>query len=183
MRRHFLLNKVVSLAVCFGVLLSGSASALDGARGKLARDIELSGAGHLTGSVCTPEGLPIANKQVHLKYQGAVVAETTSGRDGSFAFSGVRGGVHELCVDSTTTQLRLWSHGSAPAGAGRQVAVAVGDEIVRGQMGTPVVPFAPGYGFMTLVAVTSVAAATTGLILAADARNDLDDLRDQLASP
>ncbi|MFM7057793.1 MAG: hypothetical protein ACKO2P_12815 [Planctomycetota bacterium] len=183
MRRHSLLNKVVSLAVCCGVLLTQSAFAFDGAGGQIARDVELSGAGHLTGAVCTTEGLPLSGKQVQLKYQGTVVAETTSGRDGQFAFSGVRGGVHELCVDTTTSQVRLWKHGTAPAGANRQVSVAVGDKLVRGQMGPGVVPFAPGYGFMTMVSIASVAVATTAVIIAVEADSDADDLRAQLASP
>lgn len=183
MRRHSLLNKVVSLAVCCGVLLTQSAFAFDGPGGQIARDVELSGAGHLSGTVCTTEGLPLVGKQVQLKYQGAVVAETTSGRDGQFAFSGVRGGVHELCVDSTASPVRLWKHGTAPAGANRKLAVAVGDNVVRGQFGGGVVPFAPGYGFMTMVSLASVAVATTAIIIAVDASNDADDLRAQLASP
>lgn len=183
MRRHFLLNKVVSLAVCFGMLLTNSAFAFDGPVGQIARDVELSGAGHLTGAVCTTEGLPLAGKQVQLKHQGTVVAETTSGRNGQFAFSGVRGGMHELCVDSASSPVRLWKHGTAPAGANRQISVTVGENVVRGQMGPGVVPFAPGYGFMTLVSLTSVAVATTAIIIAVDADNDADDLRAQLASP
>jgi hypothetical protein len=91
--------------------------------------------------------------------------------------------MHELCVDSASSQVRLWKHGTAPAGANRQISVTVGDDVVRGQMGPGVVPFAPGYGFMTLVSLTSVAVATTAIIIAVDADNDVDDLRAQLASP
>jgi hypothetical protein len=179
-----MLKKFVSVAVCCGLLLSSSASAFEGARAQAARDVELSGAGHLSGTVCTPEGIPVSGKAVTLKYQGAVVAETTSGANGDFAFSGVRGGVHELSVGSSSTPLRLWKHGSAPAGAGRQVAVAVGEPIVRGQNGfVSPAAFAPGYGFMTGVAIVATGAAITGLVVAADAKNDLDDLRDSLASP
>ena len=184
MRIHCMLKKFVSVAVCCGLLLSGSASAFEGARSQVARDVELSGAGHLSGTVCSPEGIPLSGKSVSLKYQGAVVAETTSGPNGDFAFSGVRGGVHELSVDSTTAPLRLWKHGSAPAGAGRQVAVAVGNPVVRGQNSfVSPAAFAPGYGFMTGVAIVATGAAITGLVLAVDARNDLDDLQDSLASP
>ncbi|MFM7038401.1 MAG: hypothetical protein ACKO2L_11835 [Planctomycetaceae bacterium] len=183
MKRHSLLNKIVSLAVCCGALLSHSAVAFEGPGSQIARDVELSGAGHLTGAVCTPEGLPLTGRNVQLKYQGAVVAETTSGRDGQFAFSGVRGGVHELSVDSTSSQVRLWKHGTAPVGANRQVAVTVGDSLVRGQMGPGFVPFAPGFGFMTAVSIASVAVATTSVVVAVDAQNEADDLRAQLSSP
>jgi hypothetical protein len=55
--------------------------------------------------------------------------------------------------------------------------------MVRGQFGGGVVPFAPGYGFMTMVSLTSVAVATTAIIIAVDADNEADDLRAQLASP
>lgn len=183
MKRHSLLKKIVSLAVCCGALLSHSAIALEGPASQIARDVELSSAGHLTGAVYTPEGLPLTGKKVQLKYQGAVVAETTSGRDGQFAFSGVRGGVHELAVDSTSSQVRLWKHGTAPAGANRQVAVSAGEGVVRGQMGAAILPFAPGAGFMTAVTVASVAVATTSVVVAVDSQNEADDLRALLSSP
>lgn len=184
MKIRCMLKNAVSFAVCCGLLLSGSVSAFENARAQVARDVELSGAGHLSGTVCTPEGIPLSGRPVLLKYQGAVVAETKSGSNGDFAFSGVRGGVHELSVGSTSTPLRLWKHGSAPAGAGRQVALAVGDPVVRGQ-NSFVSPgaFAPGYGFMTGVALVSTAAAITGLAIAYDAKDDVRDLKQELASP
>lgn len=184
MRIHCMLKKFVSVAVCCGLLLSSSAFAFEGARAQVARDVELSGAGHLSGTVCTPEGIPVSGKAVTLKYQGAVVAETTSGKNGDFAFSGVRGGVHEISVGSSSTPLRLWKHGSAPAGAGRQVAVAVGEPIVRGQLGVlSPAAFAPGYGFMTGVAIVATAGAVTGAVMAVEARQERDDLLESLASP
>lgn len=183
MKIHSVLKQLVSVAVCCGLLLSNSASAFNGTRSQTAKDVELSGAGHLNGTVCTPDGVPLPGRTVTLKYQGNVVAETSSGQNGDFAFSGVRGGVHELTVGSSSTPLRLWKHGSAPANSGRQVAVAVGSPVVRGQSYMPPGAFMPGYGFMTAVALVATAGAITGLVIAVDAKEDLDDLRDQLASP
>ncbi len=179
MRKDTLLNRIASIAVCFGILLSNAASAFDGVRSQIARDVELSRQGSLSGHVCSPAGVPIANAAVQLKYQGTTIAETVTNDGGDFLITGVRGGAHELNVGSVSTQLRLWKSGTAPEAAGDTVTVAADEFVVRGQYQdgpTAYVPYAPGFGFMTFVTLASVAVATTAIVIAVDAQNDVDNI-------
>jgi len=183
MRKNTLLNRITSIAVCFGILLSNAASGFDGVRSQIARDVELSRQGSLSGHVCSPAGVPISNAAVQLKYQGTTIAETTTNDRGDFLITGVRGGAHDLNVGSVATQLRLWKSGTAPDGAGDTVTIAASEFVVRGQyqdcdVNQPAafVPYAPGFGFMTFVTLASVAVATTAIVIAVDAQNDVDNI-------
>ena len=181
MRKNTLLTRITSIAVCFGILISNAASGFDGIRSQIARDVELSRQGGLSGHVCSPAGIPISNAAVQLKYQGTIIAETTTNDQGNFLITGVRGGAHDLNVGSVSTQLRLWKSGTAPEGAGDDVTIAASEFVVRGQYqdanpSGAFVPYAPGFGFMTFVTLASVAVATTAIVIAVEAQNDVDNI-------
>lgn len=190
MRKHTFLHKAASLAVCFGILLSSNASAFDGARKQVARDIELTSDGTLQGQVRTSEGQLVENAEVELRYQGTPIARTTTGARGEFFITGVRGGAHDLHVGSMASPIRLWKNGTAPEGSVEGVVVAGDENIVRGQAcdpygapGNACPPTSSGFGLIDVVTLAMLGTAAAGLVIAIDNHNDIDDLKNQLASP
>lgn len=192
MRKHTLLTKAASIAVCFGILLSGPASALGGSPASTVRDVELSADGTLYGQVFTSEGKSVGNAQIELRFKGAAVARTATVADGQFAVTGVRGGVHDIAVGSLTTPVRLWKHGTAPDGALPGIIVSGNEHVVRGQAcdmyGNPIDPCntcppSSGFGLIDVVTLAMLGTAVAGLVIAIDTNNQLDDLEAQLASP
>ena len=105
MRKHTILVKAASIAVCFGFLLSSTASAFEGSRSQVARDVELTSDGTLHGQIYTSEGRVVENAPIELRYQGTTVARAMTGQNGDFAITGVRGGAHDLSIG--TARLRF----------------------------------------------------------------------------
>lgn len=173
------------MAVCFGLFLTNVASAFDGAPAKTARDVELTTDGTLQGQVCTSEGLPIARAAVELRYQGTSIARTTTGSQGDFVITGVRGGAHELAIGSSSTPVRLWKNGTAPEGAVDGVVVATSENVVRGQSpdGQPIYPPTSGFGLIDVVTLTMLGTSVATLIIAVKTHEDVHELEDKLASP
>lgn len=183
MKLHTMLTKAASLAVCFGVLMSGPVMA--GAE-SIIRDVEISEDGTLYGVVHNSAGHAVASAPVQLKYQGKPVAVTASNAEGRFAISGVRGGAHELTVGSSSSPVRLWANGTAPKTATRGIAVAADQTVVRGQNYDGYGPTAgpAGFGMLDVITVATVGAAAGALVFAIDNNNKLDDIEAQLlASP
>lgn len=190
MRKQTFLHKAASLAVCFGILLSSSAKAFEGGRKQVARDVELTTDGALQGQVRTSEGHPVDNAVVELRYQGTPIARTTTGARGEFFITGVRGGAHELHVGSMASPVRLWKSGTAPEGAVEGVVVSADENIVRGQQCDPYgapcntcPPTSSGFGLIDVVTLAMLGTAVAGLVVAIDNHQDIDDLKNQLASP
>lgn len=184
MRTHTLLTKVTSLAVCFGVLLSGPVMA--GSNG-IIKDVELSKEGVLYGQVYTPQGQVVPNAVVQLRYQGTAVAAARCNPEGQFAISGVRGGAHEVVVGPLRNPVRLWAEGAAPKSATKGMIVAIDETIVRGQdvyCEPGCEPTPAGFGMLDVITLATVGAAVGALVVAIDNNNKLDDLEAALpASP
>lgn len=152
--------------------------AFSDARPTLPRDVELTMDGSLRGQVYTPEQHPVENAQIELRYQGTTIARTTTGPDGDFLITGVRGGAHEVAVGAMTSSVRLWKHGTAPNGAVNGVVVAAGEDIVRGQsfdpygnrggFGQP----SSGFGLNDVVALALIGAAATAVVIAIEEHKD-----------
>ena len=181
MRTHTLLTKVASVAVCFGVLLSGPVMA--GANG-IIKDVELSKDGVLYGQVYTPTGQVVPNAVVKLQYQGKAVAAARSNEKGQFAISGVRGGAHEVVVGPLRNPVRLWAHGSAPKSATRGIVLPVDEAIVRGQECDDCAPTS-GFGMLDVITLATVGASVGALVISIDNNNKLDKIQGQIvpASP
>ncbi len=183
MKLHTMLTKAASLAVCFGVLLSGPVMA--GAESMI-RDVEISKDGTLYGVVHNAQGQAVAAAPVQLKYHGKAVAATSSNADGRFAITGVRGGAHELMVGSSSSPVRLWANGTAPKTATQGIAVAANEAVVRGQSYEtyPGATGPSGFGMLDVITVATVGAAAGALVFAIDNNNKLDDIETRLlASP
>ena len=190
MRKHTILVKAASIAVCFGILLSSTASAFEGGRAQVARDVELTGDGTLYGQIYTSEGRVVENAAVELRYQGTTVARAMTGENGDFAITGVRGGAHDLSIGTATTSVRLWKNGTAPVGAVDSLVFAGDENIVRGQAcdeyGNPCNTCAPpssGFGLIDVVTLAMVGTAVTALVYTIKTNEDVKDLKKQLASP
>jgi len=190
MRKHNVLAQAVSIAVCFGILLSNSAFGYDGPQTQVARDVELTASGALQGQVFTSEGRPVENALVELRYQGTAVARTTTGPQGDFLITGVRGGAHSLSIGSINSPVRLWKNGTAPEGAGDSIVVAASENVVRGQVydeyGNAAAccpPTSSGFGLIDVVTLAMLATSVTALVYVIDLHDDLNDLEAKLASP
>ena len=192
MRKHTILAKAASVAVCFGILLSSTASAFEGGHSPVARDVELTGNGTLYGHIYTSEGRAVENAAIELQYQGTTVARAMTGAEGDFAITGVRGGAHNLAIGNATTSVRLWKSGTAPAGAVESVVFAGDENVVRGQAydeygncdsGNTCPPASSGFGLIDVVTLAMLGTSTTAMIYAIKIHREVDDCCDRPASP
>jgi hypothetical protein len=89
----------------------------------------------LVGQVVDPQGTPMPGAPVSLRSQGKQLAATKTGKQGYFAFKGVRGGVYQIATRDGQGVYRMWSPGTAPPAAEQGALVVAGNEVVRGQEG------------------------------------------------
>lgn len=176
MRTHTLLTKIASLAVCFGVVLSGPVMA--GGNG-IIKDVELTKDGVLYGQVHTAKGKVVPNAVVQLRYKGQAVAAAKSNERGQFAVSGVRPGAHELVVGPLRSPVRLWNAGTAPRSAKNSAVLAVDETIIRGQdvyCDDNCPPPSSGFGLLDVVTLATMGSAVGALVIGIDNSNKLDDI-------
>lgn len=189
MRTHSLLTRAASVAVCFGILLSGPLPAFGGNSGRAVRDVELSSDGTLYGQVVTAEGHVVGDAVVELRYEGQAVARTASAANGAFAITGVRGGVHQLAVGSSSSTVRLWQNGTAPQGAVEGIVITGSESVVRAQNYDPygdpcnTCPPSSGFGLIDVVTLAMLGTSTAALVIAIDNNDKLDDIADDVGSP
>jgi hypothetical protein len=191
MQKYTFLNKAASIAVCFGIMLSNAMHAFADGNRTLPRDVELTAEGSLRGQVLTSEQRPVENAQIELRYKGQTIARTTTGPEGDFLITEVRGGSHEVIVGSLNSQVRLWKNGTAPETALNGIVVAASENIVRGQAYDPYYSQyedqwaygqpSSGFGLADIVALAVIGAAATAVVIAIEDNND--DAPAQVASP
>lgn len=87
----------------------------------------------LTGRVLDQQGAPQADTPVALLAGGRKLQETTTERDGSFAFANLRGGVYQVVSTGAVGVCRVWMPGTAPPSAQPAVMIVAGQDLVRGQ--------------------------------------------------
>lgn len=178
MRTHTLLNRAASIAVCFGILLSGPAMA---GESRVIRDVQLTQQGKFQGQVLTPAGKSVTNAVVQLRFRGTPVAAAKTDAQGRFAISGVRAGAHEVVTGAVHSPVRLWSYGTAPRGARTGMVVAIDETVVRGQdycepgCETGCAPTS-GFGMLDVITLATVGAAVGALVVGIDNNNKLEDL-------
>ena len=90
----------------------------------------------MIGQVVDPQGTPVPGAPVSLRSQGKQLVAIKSGKEGYFAFKGVRGGVYQIVTRDGQGTYRVWSPGTAPPAAEEGALVIAGSEVVRGQEGT-----------------------------------------------
>jgi hypothetical protein len=77
-------------------------------------DVALHQTGVLRGLVVDGQGASTSDVEVALVQRGKVVATTRSAIDGSFAVSGLQGGVYQVSTRGGVGTLRLWAPHTAP---------------------------------------------------------------------
>lgn len=186
MRTHSFFTKLVTLSVCFGVMLSGPAFA---GASSVIKDIALSDSGTLFGQVTNSAGQPMSDTLVRLRYQGKAVAVARSNNKGQFAINGVRPGAHDLSTGGLNTPVRVWKQGTAPKGALKGILIAGEETVIRGQdmyvedeycETCPPGVGASGFGLLDVITLATVGAAVGGLVVGINNSNKIDDLEDAI---
>lgn len=177
MRTHTLLSRAASIAVCFGILLSGPAMA---GESRVIRDVQLTQQAKFQGQVLTPAGKSVSNAVVQLRFRGTPIAAAKTDNQGRFVISNVRAGAHELVTGTVHSPVRLWSYGTAPRGARTGMVVAIDETIVRGQdyceTGCETGCAPSGFGMLDVITLATVGAAVGALVVGIDNNNKLEDL-------
>ena len=130
MRFETLLTGLVVTTLQYGILAAGVSAS---AGRTVISDVQLSEHGQLIGQVCTAHGTHVPDVHVVLRYGGDTIAAVRADNHGKFAFSGVRGGVHEIVWSGRSRVVRLWLNDAAPLAAIPAVALTAGGPILRGQ--------------------------------------------------
>lgn len=98
-------------------------------------DVALRDGGLLVGQVVNDQGTPVASVPVSIRSQDRELALAKTGKEGYFAFKGLRGGVYQLVADRGHGVYRVWSPGTAPPAAQEGALLVNSDQVVRGQSG------------------------------------------------
>jgi hypothetical protein len=108
-------------------------------------DVALRDGGVLVGQIVNGQNAPQSGIRVSLQdTQNREVAAAVTDRQGSFAISGVRGGVYQLVTPQGRQIYRVWSSGMAPPSAQQGVLLVAPGQTVRGQDGDSFVTAHPG---------------------------------------
>ena len=138
------MRKLAIITIGVSLLIAQSALAADPIRQeeksssfsiKRIDHISLHNDGSLIGQVVDRHGIPQADLQVELVYQGKQIARSNTQKDGRFVIGDLRAGLHEIHFGGSVATVQLWLPNTAPPVA-RTVALLVPDEnIVLGQRG------------------------------------------------
>jgi len=125
--------RYATVAMCTGVFsvpptVMRAQDAVVAPQSAVPADISLAADGLLTVRAVDSAGNPAPGRHVRLLSGGTEVAAVTTGTSGILQVSGLREGVHEIAVDSTTTSVRLWEQDGAPPHADSAACVVCPDE-------------------------------------------------------
>ncbi len=95
-------------------------------------DIALGAGGMLSGRILNGNGQPVPNTTLSLQSHQRTLAKATSGKDGSFRFSAMRGGIYQIQAEGHTMTARVWAENTAPPHALANATLVTGT-VVRGQ--------------------------------------------------
>ncbi len=97
------------------------------------RDVRLGPLATLRGLVYSAEGHLMPAKVVVLAQGDQELRQTTTDKEGRFAFSGLRGGLYWLSVDRSSQVFRVWTEAAAPPHSLGEVVLVSGGQVRRGQ--------------------------------------------------
>jgi hypothetical protein len=130
-----------------------------------AQDVALRSGGLLVGQVIDQQGAARANAPVVVIQNDELVVDTTTDANGVFAARGLRGGQYQVLTPNGHKLCRFWAADTAPPSAADAAVIVTGDEVVRGQWGSP--PMGASYGGRWLDWVRSHPYITAGVVAAA----------------
>jgi hypothetical protein len=97
-------------------------------------DVALAPGGLLVGQILDETLQPVRGAAVEIEADGLSAASTVTDANGVFAVSGMRGGVHQVVVQNSIENCRLWAPGTAPPSAQAVLRCIPGQEnVIRGQ--------------------------------------------------
>jgi hypothetical protein len=125
--------RYATVAMCTGVFsvppsVMRAQDAVVAPQSAVPADVALAKDGLLTVRAVDSVGNPASGRHVRLLAGGTEVAAVTTGTSGVLQVSGLREGVHEIEVDSTTTSVRLWEQDGAPPHADSSACVVCPNE-------------------------------------------------------
>jgi S1-C subfamily serine protease len=134
------IKPVLAAVSCLGMLFLSTATA----ETPLASpgDVALGNGGVLVGQVVDAQGKAAAMATVILADHQQEIARVRTDQEGKFSALGLRGGVYRISSQGQETIYRLWAPNTAPPIAQQGVTLVVGNDVVRGQSGISLGPFA-----------------------------------------
>ena len=152
MKRVYRLQRVLIALGCVGLLLPPSiltAAGLPVRSNSTARqtagevtDVALQPGGVLHGQVVRPDGSTLGEIPLDVLQSDRKVASAVTNARGEFAISGLRGGVYHLRVGNTLTIFRAWATNTAPPTARPGLLLVLDQTVIRGQLGSTLLPVA-----------------------------------------
>jgi hypothetical protein len=133
MKTRRILNGVMVSLAAVGFLIPTPLLAGSPAPAPVVVDIALRDGGMLVGQVVNDRGTAEPGIPVSIRSQDRELAVAKTGKEGYFAFKGIRGGVYQLVADRGHGVYRVWSPGTAPPAAQEGALLVNGDQVVRGQ--------------------------------------------------
>ena len=98
-------------------------------------DVALHAGGVLHGILVDTQRRPLAAQQIHVRFEGNVIATVTTDERGRFAIRGLRGGTYTIDSNTGGRTVQLWAPQTAPPSAQQGALVVAGKPgtTVRGQ--------------------------------------------------
>ncbi|HTU25160.1 MAG TPA: carboxypeptidase-like regulatory domain-containing protein [Pirellulales bacterium] len=96
-------------------------------------DVGLAAGGMLRGQVVDPQGLPMRGVEVSLNAAKGHVATCSTDQEGRFEIHNLGGGLYEVAAAGKSGAFRLWTDGTSPPQAVKQVLLVAGQPVTRGQ--------------------------------------------------
>jgi len=100
-------------------------------------DVELQSDGCFVGRVTKSDGQPAPNAAFSVSNNRGVVVRGCADQQGLVTVHGLQGGVYQFVVGTESHLLRLWSGGTAPPSAIREVLLVQEASVVRAQWAAP----------------------------------------------
>jgi uncharacterized membrane protein YgcG len=150
------------------------------------KDVQLSEGGTMNLTVVDTKNTPHKDVQVSVVHQKRVVAAGKTDAHGQVRFTNLRPGQHSIQTGADTQIVRLWNSDTAPQGAVKKMVVSAEGDVVRGQGGGGFAGGGFGGGGFggggALLGIAGLAGGVYGGIAATDAQDDVDTLRQQIAT-
>ena len=97
-------------------------------------DVALDDGGRLNGRLLNRSAQPVTGLVVIAVQNGQQVAQSVTDQHGSFALTGLRGGMVQIAAQDAIAICRAWASGTAPPSATTNLVVIQQDVVQRGQM-------------------------------------------------
>jgi hypothetical protein len=98
-------------------------------------DIGMKQDGVFTGRVVDHTGAPARGAEVVVRQGDKVVTTVKTDDQGTFAVSGLRGGLYDVSSGKTSGQFRVWTESAAPSAAKETALIVLGENGTRGSIG------------------------------------------------